>query len=209
MTRIESVKERLVRYLAYKRIGQNRFEREAGISNGYISHLVHAPSATHLMKILVAAPDLNKDWLLTGDGNMLIDDVEKEEEGEKIPLLPVSAIGGSLSDDDPSVMLRDCESVLSPIKNAQMAIRVSGDSMYPRYPNGSMVFVREVDQSIFVEWGSYYVVNTTNGTIIKRVFKGEGNTIECRSVNPDYQTFNVPISEVRKMYKILGALHLE
>ena len=138
-----------------------------------------------------------------------LDSDEKEEEENMIPLLPVSAIGGSCNDDDAGVMMRDCESVLSPIKNAQMAIRVSGDSMYPRYPNGSMVFVREVDSSIFVEWGSYYVVNTTNGTIIKRVFKGEDNTIECRSVNPDYQPFFVPMSEVRKMYKILGALHLE
>lgn len=135
---------------------------------------------------------------------------EKEDEEEnKIPLVPVSAIGGSLNDDDPGVMGYECETILSPVRNAQMAIRVSGDSMYPRYPNGSMVFVREVDSSIFVEWGSYYVINTTNGTIIKRVFKGDENTIECRSVNPDYQTFNVPMNEVRKMYKILGALHLE
>lgn len=134
---------------------------------------------------------------------------EDEEEEVRIPLLPISAIGGAMNDDDQSVMLYECEKVLSPVRNAQMAVRVSGDSMYPRYPNGSMVFVREVDASIFIEWGGYYVVNTTNGTIIKRVFKGEDNTIECRSVNPDYQPFNVPIGEVRKMYKILGSLHLE
>ena len=134
---------------------------------------------------------------------------EDEEEEVRIPLLPISAIGGAMNDDDQGVMLYECERVLSPVRNAQMAVRVSGDSMYPRYPNGSMVFVREVDASIFIEWGGYYVVNTTNGTIIKRVFKGEDNTIECRSVNPDYQPFNVPMGEVRKMYKILGSLHLE
>lgn len=134
---------------------------------------------------------------------------EEEDDGIRIPLLPISAIGGGMNDDDLGVMPYETESVLSPVRNAQMAVRVSGDSMYPRYPNGSMVFVREVDASIFIEWGGYYVVNTTNGTIIKRVFKGEDNTIECRSVNPDYQPFNVPMGEVRKMYKILGSLHLE
>lgn len=134
---------------------------------------------------------------------------EEEDDGIRIPLLPISAIGGGMNDDDLGVMPYETESVLSPVRNAQMAVRVSGDSMYPRYPNGSMVFVREVDASIFIEWGGYYVVNTTNGTIIKRVFKGEDNTIECRSVNPDYQPFSVPMGEVRKMYKILGSLHLE
>lgn len=134
---------------------------------------------------------------------------EDDEEGQRIPLLPISAIGGGMNDVDLGVMPYERESVLSPVRNAQMAVRVSGDSMHPRYPNGSMVFVREVDASIFIEWGGYYVVNTTNGTIIKRVFKGENNTIECRSVNPDYQTFSVQMGEVRKMYKILGSLHFE
>lgn len=38
-----TVKQRLVRYLAEKGIGQNKFERLAGISNGYIyTHMTEA-----------------------------------------------------------------------------------------------------------------------------------------------------------------------
>ena len=205
-------------YVRVSRISVREFEKKCGLSNGYLRSLRNAPSLDKINGIIEAYPDINKTWLLSGEGSMIEDYVaarqkKLEESGmlkdEYVPLIPLSAIGGSPNDEDEGVMPYECENVLSPIKNAQMAIRVSGDSMYPRYPNGSMVFVREVDSSIFVEWGSYYVINTTNGTIIKRVFKGEDETIECRSVNPDYQPFNVPMSEVRKMYKILGALHLE
>ena len=68
-----TVKQRLIQYLKHKKIGYNRFEKMAGIATGYISHLVNAPGANHLLKILAAAPDLNKDWLLTGEGDMLLE----------------------------------------------------------------------------------------------------------------------------------------
>ena len=67
-----TVKERLIKYLKNRKVGQNKFERMAGISNGYISHLKTSPSIDILMKILDAAPDLNQAWLLTGEGEMLL-----------------------------------------------------------------------------------------------------------------------------------------
>ena len=67
----KTVKQRLIEYLKYKGIGQNRFEKIAGISNGYISNLKKSPGAEILTKILKAAPDLNRVWLLTGEGEML------------------------------------------------------------------------------------------------------------------------------------------
>lgn len=139
--------------------------------------------------------------------------IRKEEDDpdpdKEIPLLPVSAIGGSLSGDDIGVMPYECERILSPIREAELAIRVSGDSMYPRYPNGSMVFVRKWDASRYIDYGKYYVLNTTNGTIIKQVRKGEGETLRCVSVNQDYDPYDIPKSEVRAMYVVLGCLHLE
>ena len=79
----KTVKQRLVEYLKFKRIGQNKFESMACISNGYISNLKSAPGAIILTKILNAAPDLNRTWLLTGDGNMLNDTQEVHPSPEK------------------------------------------------------------------------------------------------------------------------------
>lgn len=70
-----TVKERLVEYLRCKKIGQNKFEKSAGIANGYISNLKRAPGVDVLTKILDAAPDLNYDWLVYGKGPMLVGDV--------------------------------------------------------------------------------------------------------------------------------------
>ena len=66
-----TVKQRLIEYLKYKKIGRNRFETMAGISNGYITKLKYAPREEILEKILLNAPDLNRVWLLTGEGDML------------------------------------------------------------------------------------------------------------------------------------------
>lgn len=128
---------------------------------------------------------------------------------QSVMLLPINAIGGYTNDDDVSVMEYECERIMSPIRGAELAVRVSGDSMYPRYPNGSMVFIRKHDPNIFIEWGSYYVVNTTNGTIIKRITDGDDNTITCSSVNPNFKDFKVARSEIRAMYKILGCFNPE
>lgn len=68
----QTVKQRLVEYLQLKKIGQNKFEREAGLSTGYINKLRNEPSRLKLRGILNAAPDLNEQWLLTGEGDMLI-----------------------------------------------------------------------------------------------------------------------------------------
>ena len=139
----------------------------------------------------------------------IANDVEEPANNVGIPLLPVNAIGGYVNDDDVSIMEYECERIMSPIRGAELAVRVSGDSMYPRYPNGSMVFIRKHDPNIFIEWGSYYVVNTTNGTIIKRITDGDDNTITCSSVNPNFKDFKVARSEIRAMYKILGCFNPE
>lgn len=66
-----TIKQRIIEYLRYVKIGQNKFEKMAGISNGYISNLKKNPSPEKIQQILTAAPELNRDWLLFGEGDML------------------------------------------------------------------------------------------------------------------------------------------
>lgn len=73
-----TVKERLIKFLSYKNIGQNKFEKEIGISNGYISNIKSSIGSNILTKILNVYNDLNITWLLTGKGEMLISADEKQ-----------------------------------------------------------------------------------------------------------------------------------
>ena len=65
------VKERLLIFLKYLNIGQTAFERQVGLSNGYISKVKKSIGTQQLEKIFSKFTDLNSRWLLTGEGEML------------------------------------------------------------------------------------------------------------------------------------------
>ena len=71
---------------------------------------------------------VNPEWIEKGIGEMRIP-IKPDVTGMLIPLLPVKAIGGTLSEFEDSVTEYDCEKIISPVKEATLAITVSGDSM--------------------------------------------------------------------------------
>lgn len=68
-----SVKQRLIKYLDTKKITKAYFVRAIGVSNSYINNMRQSISPDKLEKILEQFPDLNTTWLLTGDGDMLLE----------------------------------------------------------------------------------------------------------------------------------------
>ena len=66
-----TVKERLIKFIKYKKISIREFERRVGVSNGYMKALKKSPTTDKMLNIIRIFPDLNKDWLLTGEGEML------------------------------------------------------------------------------------------------------------------------------------------
>lgn len=66
--------ERLFQYIEFKEIKHTRFEKEIGLSNGYLS-LQRKRNAdlgeSIILKIIDNCLDLNLEWLLTGKGSML------------------------------------------------------------------------------------------------------------------------------------------
>lgn len=123
-----------------------------------------------------------------------------------VPLLPISAQGGSLNDFVVSVKDSDCEMVVSPIKGADFAMTVSGDSMAPEYPAGSQILIKKIDENIFIDWGKVYVLDTRNGSVVKTLVPSDKEGyVRCLSINddPKYAPFDVPISEVFGFYRVM------
>ena len=155
--------------------------------------------------------EINPEFIITGKGEMLKTSTEQTETTPyTVPLVPISAQGGSFNDFVVSVKDSDCEKVISPVRQVDFALTVTGDSMAPEYPGGSQVLVRKVNERAFIEWGRVYVLDTCNGTVIKKLNPGrDDDEVLCVSVNPDYQPFNVKLSDVYGLYRVMMCMTLK
>lgn len=211
----QTVKDRIVEFIKFKNITSRVFEKQCNLSNGYLRQLRNSPSADKIEMIISAFPELRREWLMAGEGDML----KREEEYSKnennmsvIPLLPVSAQGGTLGEFSLSVKRRECEMVVSPIIGADFAIPVTGDSMAPEYPNGSQVHIKRINEKAFIEWGKVYVIDTCNGVIIKRIVPSENEgCIKCLSINPSpiYAPFDVNFCDINGIYRVMLCLSVK
>lgn len=66
-----NTKERLKEFINYKNIGRNKFEDSIGVSNGYTSTKSKSLSSDVLEKIHATYPELNINWLVSGEGDMI------------------------------------------------------------------------------------------------------------------------------------------
>ena len=124
-------------------------------------------------------------------------------------VIPYGARGGTIGDFVDGVHDYDCEKITSPIKGADYAMEVTGDSMSPEYPSGSRVLIKKVNP-IFLEWNEVYVLDTPNGAVIKRIRKTEDEAVvECVSINPAYQSYTIPREFVRGWYRVLMVMSLK
>lgn len=224
------INERIAQYLSFKNMTAKTLEKVCKLGNGTIMKLSEKTRESTIDRIISQCPDLNRDWLITGEGEMLnkkeensidFDDYsemnQKNLQGiyreDEVPerfisyLVPLSAMGGSLSGFDVEGVRREnCERVVSPIADIDWVVPVCGDSMEPEYPNGSRVYVRRIDPGDFIAWGNVFVLDTTNGLIIKVVVESEkANCVRCVSLNPSgrYTPFDVPLRAIRAMYRVM------
>lgn len=68
----DSVKSRLLHFLKTQRISQTEFCRELGVSSAYVSTMRKGMSLQQQMKVREVYPELNLNWLLYGEGDMLL-----------------------------------------------------------------------------------------------------------------------------------------
>ena len=67
----DSVKQRLITFLRYKDISTLAFEKSCGMANGYVNSIRKGIGGEKLKSITLNYPELNREWLLYGEGSML------------------------------------------------------------------------------------------------------------------------------------------
>ena len=225
--------ERLRFFIENEGLSVRQFESLIGSSDGKIAKFIASNSSLKsdtLIKVMEIFPHLSINWLLTGEGEMLLSSSDKHEGTTKelrrnleettdlskagIPLIPVDAVAGFNGIDSPSIHIDDCQRYLVPEfkqLNAEFMIRVSGSSMYPKYSSGDILACRKLTSYNFIQWGKIYVIDSEQGAMVKRLFPcdEQPDCVTCKSDNPNYPPFELPKTEIRSLSIVLGAIRFE
>lgn len=209
-----TINQRLKGFIEKTGLSVNAFSNEIGIAQGTLASMLNRgtePSAKTINAVIATFPNLNKDWLLTGTGPMIItEDTPVDENGKPVetrPRLPMTVAAGGLIGFADSAMLSDCEQV--PIIRAfpeyDCTMIVQGNSMEPKFEGGDEIAMRKVHD--FIEWGKAHVLDTRDGAVLKRLYDA-GDSFRCVSFNPEYPDFEILKENVSGVYKVVGLIRI-
>lgn len=194
-----------------------------GISKSTLSNW-KARNTLDLPLLFSLCEQISIDWLLTGKGEMLKNSTPKSPEvlikkvdsnsKEDIPLIPLDAVAGFPATDSSFAYMENCERYIIPEfqdKGADFIIRVSGDSMIPLYYSGDLIACHKIHDIRFFQWGTVYVLETSQGVLVKRVMESieHDDCILCASENDTvHRPFLLPKDDIRSMSTIVGLIRI-
>lgn len=210
------IKERTIQFVKHKGLKMKEFEELCKLSSGYVTSMRKGYGQEKLNNVLTVFPELNREWLLYGEGSMLNEDLsctsslkKKEEKSDTRPRIPYDAAAGTLTETIEGVTEYQCEEVpvISAFPHYDFTIRVVGRSMEPEYFAGDEVACLKVNEKRFLQWGRVHVLDTTQGVVIKRIYD-DGDCITCRSYNPEFPDFSIAKEDIRSYNLVVGSLRL-
>lgn len=215
------VKDRIVQIIDYKGIAKESFFKNIGVSSANFRGKAKESDVgtITIAKILSEIPDVNPEWLITGVGSMLRDSGKeyqsREDNADTYPLLVLEAFAGygddSTNGTETQRITEHYEIPLFKGLHVDFMIPVKGSSMYPKYNSGDVVACRIINELLFIQWNKVYVIDTlSQGVILKRLKPSNNDeTVICKSDNDNYEPFELPKSEIRKIAMVVGVVRLE
>ena len=214
--------EGLIRH--YTKGNKAQFAKLLGVSAQTISAWI-ARNTFDAELIYAKCRYVDSSWLLTGEGPMLSHPTTptppttpttptSHPSTSGIPLIPLDAVAGFPADSGGGVSLEDCERYVIPEfenKGANFLIRVSGDSMVPLYYSGDLLACRKITDIRFFQWGTVYVLETSQGVLVKRVQESVdyADSILCVSEHSSvHHPFLLPRDDIRSLSIIVGLVRL-
>ena len=218
---ISPIKQRILSFAGTLGISKRDFYAKIGVSRGTLESKTGITEDV-ITKFFATYPEINIEWLMTSRGEMLADkpaqtSINTEDNrpiaslatkpGEGIPLLPIEAMAGALTSEQ-TVFEYECERYVIPVfKGADFLVPVKGSSMYPKYSSGDIVACQRVPMSdLFFQWNKVYVIDTTQGPLIKRIKPGSDKEhVLIVSDNEKYDPFELVESSGKcKIIKSFG-----
>lgn len=210
-----TLSEKINKTIELNELSNYRIAKDLGISASTVANYRDGRTTpdTEILKRLSDYLGVTLDYLV-GDKNEMQMSLKSDNQDalHRIPLLPITAQGGSLDAFLVSVKNGDCEKIISPISGADFAITVSGDSMAPEYPNGSQVLIKKINEKAFIDWGKVFVLDTCNGSVIKVIVPSDKDgCVRCISVNSDprFAPYDVCLSDIFGIYRVMLCMSIK
>ncbi|MFH7000133.1 helix-turn-helix transcriptional regulator [Flavobacterium sp. FlaQc-57] len=223
---------RILQLIKYKGINKRKFYIETGLSNGFLDK-VKDIGASKIEQILTTYPDINPEWLLTGNGNMTdtiiydndlgskFDQFEelpasyRRIEKQQVPLYNVeTSTGISLFED---LNLEPIDYITVPnLPKCDGAIYANTDSMYPLLRGRDIILYKKIANTIdTIFWGEMYIISLTNNDLeefillkwIQKSAKGE-DWIKLVSENPQHESKDVLFKNIKGLAVIKASIRI-
>ena len=205
--------ERILEFIRYNKLSVNSFEKQCGLSSGYMSKTKNM-STDVVMKVVRTFPDLSLQWVMSGEGSMLneedfSEDIPNETSIKRVPHIPFRAAAGYLGVEAESIDLRDAphHAQIDFFDRYDMTITVDGMSMYPRFITGDILAIERIARGAANDGGTY-VVATREGAVVK-VVEQSGDYLRLIPLNKDYPTTQAHWDSVLGLYRIVGMLRTD
>lgn len=215
------MKERLLTFLQFLNIGQNKFEEICSISNGTISRMQDGLNSTTVTKILNAYPMLSPEWLLLGQGEMLRSpeepintettnqDTEYEEvQTEEVTLASIPIVPPAVIDQPDVIIEQDVEMNSSEyeklnleriIRMVDIAYRVQTEKLAPYVNIGDILLLKKLKGEEEVRNSELHLINTKHqGTYLRYTFD-EGDSYRLAATNRAPECF-IPKNKVTEIF---------
>jgi repressor LexA len=217
-----TINQRIKKIIEVNKLNVYSFSKKIGATNSTLSSMFEKdtkPSYDLIMKIAAVFTEINMDWLLKDVGPMLKSNnsipFNSSQNYISVPVIPFDAIAGYNGHDNEGVGIEQCERYCIPEFNmigVDFLVRVRGNSMYPKYSNGDLLACKKIQEILFFQWGKVYVIDGSQGAMIKRIYEDKENPdlISCVSDNKEhYPAFSIPKDDIRSLSMVLGVIRTE
>ena len=224
MENISTIKDRILTFLNSEGIKKADFYSTTGISDSNFKgkNLSSQLGGDAIVKVLTSYPELSADWLLTGAGSMLKDDLNGIQTADETngstqpttsmnpsigtPYYDVDFIGGFNEIFNDQTTIPATNIVVRGFEKADLWCNVTGHSMEPKINHGDIIALHQCTLSD-IQYGEIYAVVLDTIRTIKILRKSPDPTkLRFIPINTDFDEQEFDKSRIVNVFEVIGGI---
>ena len=216
------IKQNILLYLERKGVTPYEFYKESGVTRGILQQN-NGISEDNIARFLAYATDVNIEWLLTGTGSMLKDDlngIKTIDEADSsfmpttsmspsvgTPYYDVDFIGGFDEVFNSQVNMPATNIVIRGFEKASLWCNVTGHSMEPKINHGDIIALRQCTLND-IQYGEIYAVVLDTIRTIKILRRSpDPDKLRFIPINTeDYDEQEFDKSRIMNVFEVIGSI---